>query len=121
MKKFGLLILSFVFAGCLALSAHARVVFLPGDGSTSVGDARSGGADNGATCEALGYTRNRQSCGEGRVAIDACPRDSSYIKHCCPEGYTHTKDECTQLGLTYSLTTCDGIYHRCEEALQQQQ
>lgn len=105
MKKLGIFVLSFAFGGCLALSAVAKVVFLPSDDS-SIGLS----GVNNVDCQSQNYQYTQANC--AGALYDACPSNSSYYKECGPQGYKYTIQECEEQGKSPSPEDWHG-YRQC--------
>jgi len=58
-------------------------------------------------CENSGYTL--KECPSGYDPVMACPENKNYYRDCCPQGYTHTAEECLARGLKPSRANCLGF------------
>ena len=107
MVKTKLTILTLVFLSSLAASAHAGVMFLPGESSGS-GKTDSVQNDPQQKCKAEGYTLT--SCKSGYRLTNPCPYHRWYYKSCCSEDYSFSKEDCQKAGLRASRDSCGGLY-----------
>lgn len=105
MKKFVLSILAFAFVCCLSTVSTAKTTFLATD-SSSVGASGTGAGD--CTDE---YKYNADNCNGGLA--EPCPTDDRFFRVCCPDGYTHTKEECVINAKPLSTDNCHGFY-KCD-------
>ncbi len=107
MVKTKLTILTLLFLGSFAFSAHAGVMFLPGEssGNTSTGSSQKQPEEK---CRAEGYTLTK--CQAGYRLTNPCPYHRWYYKSCCSEDYAFSKEDCVKAGLRASRDTCGGFY-----------
>ena len=92
----------------ISSSAQAGVTFLP-QASASVGNySNRSTVSSDQKCKNEGYSYS--SCANNTYGVEACPHNSSYFRYCCDKSYKFTKEECRRNGLSYSSSSCGGLY-----------
>ncbi len=107
MKKIKIIVLLGVLLSFSAITANAGVTFLPSaSGSVGTGKKKTS-LSTDQKCKNAGY---RLTCSSSQRGVDSCPYNKNYYKSCCSKEYKYTIKECQKAGLSYSRTSCGGLY-----------